>query len=270
MRQNRRKGFILRLLLLLLTLMSINAQAFDFKKMIDSANDKIGKILGKTEEKTESMELPNIPVVNQDATNTSVYDKNGTLNTQGDSFHNLPAEEKTKFRLAYLEELYRSTLRVKGTERELVTLLNVLEQGGTREGAYRSIVLGSEYLSKESSKTLISKGSVDFTIYYTEKYLALRYNSTEVAKLNIWMLKRVLTEKSLEVLDAFPKDGKDLYTWYAILSSDLAKNYNNAFDSETRKNASESFHFEWAKRVPLQHIKSELIIKLHKVFNFLN
>jgi len=50
----------------------------------------------------------------------------------------------------------------------------------------------------------------------------------------------------------------------------LATRYPLVFKFETRKNMSKEFHRSWAASVPIQMIKSEVIIKLQQVLNGLN
>ena len=63
------------------------------------------------------------------------------------------------------------------------------------------------------------------------------------------------------------KDLDSLYRWYALFSSDLAKDYSPFFKSDLRRNPDPNFQYEWAKNMPIQHIKSEFIIKVHTVMN---
>jgi hypothetical protein len=63
------------------------------------------------------------------------------------------------------------------------------------------------------------------------------------------------------------KDLDSLYRWYALFSSELAKDYQPMLLSDVRKDPSALFHYQWAQGMPIQHIKSEFIIKLHTVMN---
>ena len=60
---------------------------------------------------------------------------------------------------------------------------------------------------------------------------------------------------------------EDLYLWYAVFSSELATVYAPLLKTEIRQNTRLEYHLEWARSMPIQHIKSEFIIKLHSVMN---
>ena len=60
---------------------------------------------------------------------------------------------------------------------------------------------------------------------------------------------------------------EDLYQWYSVFSSELAKDYDMLLKAPVRKDPRLEFHLKWAESMPVQHIKSEFIIKLHKVMN---
>ena len=77
---------------------------------------------------------------------------------------------------------------------------------------------------------------------------------------------------SLELMDAFINDGRvdDLFSWYGVLSSDLATNYPDVLKNKQRKKKLSQYHRDWAKAAPIQYVKSEVIIKLNKVINRLS
>ena len=100
------------------------------------------------------------------------------------------------------------------------------------------------------------------------KYLRVNYEVTKMKDYNVWSIKRLLVDRTLEQIDAFPKDGKDLYIWYAVLSEELAQRFA-IWKNKVRSNTNPDTHIKWAQSVPFQHLKSEVIIKLNKVFNYL-
>jgi hypothetical protein len=59
----------------------------------------------------------------------------------------------------------------------------------------------------------------------------------------------------------------DLYKWYAVFSFELAKDYGPILKNQLRQDQRFDYHLIWAKNMPIQHIKSEFIIKLHMVMN---
>jgi hypothetical protein len=77
-----------------------------------------------------------------------------------------------------------------------------------------------------------------------------------------------MTEKSLDLLEHYEvKNLDDLNQWYAIFSFELAKDYGPLLKTPLRQDQRFEYHLQWAKNMPIQHIKSEFIIKLHSVMN---
>jgi hypothetical protein len=231
--------------------------------------NEMNNFLGKNNTQQQDFELPDIPEVKEEATSTQVYNKKGKIYTQGVSFNKLSNIEKRNYRQSFLEELFKVVRGAEVRTNELISGINMLEQGGTREGVYRSIVLSSDYMSLISYEEAPSEKLIEFTVKYGEKFLGLTYDKTQISQLNLWGIKRVIVEKTLDVIDSFKKDGEDLYKWYAIFSRDFSLEHQIIWKSKTRKNSNLDFHYHWVKNVPLQHIKSEVIIKLHKAMNSL-
>ena len=74
--------------------------------------------------------------------------------------------------------------------------------------------------------------------------------------MNKVFIKRILIEKTLEVLDALIlKDPKDYYQWYAAFSIYLAKDYPTLFKKEEKLRASLNgdSHYEFAKSFPFEY-----------------
>lgn len=254
-------------LFLLFILFSLNVHALDFKESIEQMKKKMHQLLGKETDTKVHLPMPPIPKVKKDATSTRVYKKEGRVYRQGVSFKQLSVDKKRKYWIAFLQELYQV---VRGSEvktSELQNGVNVLEQGGTREGVYHSVVLSSEYKTLEAYEEVPSDEALRWSLGYAKKYLGLVYRKDQMVKVNLWGLKRILAEKTLDIIDSFPVDGENLYRWYAHLSSDLAQNTRVSWKNKTRQIKAFEFHYRWAKKAPLQHIKSETIIKFHQLFN---
>ncbi len=260
-------------ILIVLLVVSGSAHSADFGEIIQNMKKQMRNMFaGGTDESavaTNTFDLPTIPQVKQGATSTQVYDKTGKIYQQGAKFNNLPLEQKRKFRVAFINELYLVVRGSAASDDELRRNLNILEQGGTREGVYRSLVLGRDYNNLETFEENPSDPLVSFTVGYAIKYLALQYQKEQISQLNLWGIKRVIIEKTLEIMDSFPSDGEDLHKWYAHLSLDFAKNYSSVWKNKSRKSLNLEFHKRWAEMVPLQQIKSEVIIKISRVMNSL-
>ena len=50
---------------------------------------------------------------------------------------------------------------------------------------------------------------------------------------------------------------------------EFARDFQYAFLNDVRQSKSYDYHLNWAEKVPRQHMKSEIIIKIHRVFNSL-
>lgn len=220
------------------------------------------KIIGedKTPKPELEVKMPTIPVISDDATSTAVYDK------KQDSVV-LKPEIEEKFYYNYIREVYEVTRQSKPNEDEVGKMMNVLSQGGTREGVYRSFVLDSVYGGMENWDKPVKSVTADFAVYFYGKYFGKKVLKKSFEGMSIYSLKRILTEKSLEVSDAFGEDRDGFERWYAIMSADLATRFPQIWATPIRKNKSAIEHKAWASKVPLQHIKSELIIKIHSAFN---
>lgn len=147
--------------------------------------------------------------------------------------------------------------------------MNVLHQGGTREGVYRALVLDSTYAGLENYPNPLNDGLIDFAVEYYTTYVGRTIKKESLEKINFYTLKRLATERTLEVVDELGKNKDHLQRWYAVFSGDLAKRFPEIWQNKIRKDTNKKFHLSWAKQAPSQHLKSEVIIKLHKAFNYL-
>lgn len=265
---------------LMILLGTLNSYAIDLTKYKEKlrshmanmlGTDTTNKLLGEEPKSEDLMELPPIPEVKLNAKDESFYDKKeGPVYSQGDKYNSLSNEQKRSYRVAFLQQLFEVTRNSEAKKEDIIKFLNVLEQGGNREGVYRSITLDQVYLSLEQYDDTPSERLVNFVQYFPVKYLRKKYGKESIQKLNLWSLKRLIAEKCLELLDVLADKPEDLYTWYAVFSSELARDYPGIWGSKTRANPSDKYHYKWAQTVPFQHIKSEVVIKVHKLMNHLN
>jgi hypothetical protein len=218
------------------------------------------KFLGEPPKK---LKLPKIPKINEDA--------KSTISAVKAELDNEKIQKDTeKFNFFYVDEVFKATRNEAATKEEVGQWMNALKQGASRDGLYRSIVLGGHYRGLESFENAPTDEAIGLTSLILNKYLSLEAEPEALSKLNIYTLKRITVEKCLEVIDAFASKSKDdLSTWYGILSAELAEKYGSLWKNKLRTEVSEFKHKEWAQKVPLQHIKSEVIIKLHMAFNSL-
>ena len=97
---------------------------------------------------------------------------------------------------------------------------------------------------------------------------AKTYPEDSLNKLNLYSLKRILTDKSLDLLEGFElKDLDTFYQRYASFSAEIAREHSSLLITPIRQDSDISTHLKWAESMPIQNIKSEFIIKLHTVMN---
>jgi hypothetical protein len=224
------------------------------------------KLLGKPPEiklpDPNNIAMPKIPVIKDDARSGDIYNK------KADKII-LKPEEEEKYHFTFLAELYEVTRQSPPTQDEFGKMMTVLSQGGSREGVYHALVLDSTYAQLESIDKPVKQPATEFAIYFFRTYINKKIVPESIKAMNIYTLKRLVAEKAIDIVDAFGDNRDDLEKWYAILSGDLAVRFPQHWNNDLRKNTSKAVHKKWASKAPLQHIKSEVLIKMHTVFNSL-
>ncbi len=216
------------------------------------------KIWGERDE----VELPEIPLVKKDAKDLSVYNKKEYKSP-------FTKEQMSKYNLSFINELIKATRELDANRDELTKWYSTLEQGGTREGVYRSLVLSPYYQRLENYNQSLSKPAVDFTIKFFDKYLNKELTQEKLQGLNIYTIKRIAVEDALDVMDVLlGKSREDFGKWYAVLSAQLAKDFP-IFESKLRSTKESGVHYRWAMKMTPEIVKSEFILKLHTAFNYI-
>lgn len=209
--------------------------------------------------------LPEIPQNFKKASDVGSYTK---LPKEPTEYDRLPNERKRQFDYKFLQELFQITRRTEAKDEDLATWLNTLDQGGSREGIYQALVLDEVYSSLENMNEPPTDRLLDFCLKFSERFFKQTFKKESLSKLNLYSLKRIFTEKGLDLLEYYEVNNlQDLYQWYAVFSSELAKDYAPLLKTPIRQDARLEYHLNWAKSMPVQHIKSEFIIKLHSVMN---
>lgn len=134
---------------------------------------------------------------------------------------------------------------------------------------YRGLVLDDVYATMESYEDTPNPKLIKWTQDFARKYLALGYKDEVLKQGNLFFIKRVISEKVLEMLDLLEKKPEDFRRWYAVYSAQMAKDFPVLWKGGIRANTEAEVHLNWAKKSHLQHIKSEVLIKLHTVMNSL-
>lgn len=259
----------MKYMIILVALISFDSHAFDFASLKKQA---LALFSSTKTEKVETISLPKIPKIKKNAMDSGVYKaKEYPISKQGESFKKLDAFAKQKFNKQFIKEVYREARSFDVSERELSQMMNVLSQGGSREGIYRNVVLGSFYLDLEEKNIPIGMQTIKYVSNFGRKYLGKDYSHNSLSKTGLYSLKRILCESSLEILDQMAPREKDVYAWYSIFSSELAAKFPKLWiKNKVRASTDVKYHYAWAKQVPFQHIKSEVIIKLNVLLNKIN
>ncbi len=209
--------------------------------------------------------LPEIPIQVKSSTDVSTYSKKTKELT---AFDRLPTERKRQFDYNFIQELFKVTRKSQAKDEDVANWINTLDQGGSREGIYQALVLDEVYAAMENMEERPSPKLTEFYVKSSHKFLNQALKEESLAKLNLYSLKRIFVEKGLDLIEYYEtKNLDDLYRWYANFSADLAKDHPDLLPSEVRKETTAAFHYQWAKDMPLQHLKSEFIIKVHTVMN---
>ncbi|MGZ3788154.1 MAG: hypothetical protein ACXVLQ_06500 [Bacteriovorax sp.] len=232
------------------TLMKIVGEKWTFKLIGAAPEEKMD----------EGVVLPAIPKISEDARSTAVYEKKQDKVV-------LKPELEQKYYYAYIKEIYEATRQLKPNDDEVAKMINVLAQGGSREGVYHSLVLDSSYGGMENYDKPVKSNAADFAVYFYGRYLGKKVSKESLKGMNAYTLKRLIADKSLDIIDAYGDKRDELESWYAVMSSDLASKFPQVWSSKLRKDTSSLHHKVWASKVPIQHIKSETLIKIHSAMN---
>jgi hypothetical protein len=209
--------------------------------------------------------MPDIPLEIKKITDIKVYEKKNKEETE---FDHLKPEEKRQYEYNFIQELFLVTRKVEARDEDVVNWLNILEQEGSREGIYQALVLDEIYTGLEEMNEFPSERIIDFLVRSGKKFLNKNFNTESLKKLNPFRLKRIFTDDLLDLMEYYEVTDLDsLYRWYALYSEELAQDYGPLMKNQIRCETSSAYHYQWAIKMPLQHIKSEVIIKTHLVMN---
>lgn len=240
------------------------------EKLRPHLNDLLGEsltisIIGDPPEKIREIKLPKIPDVTRDALTFGGFKGEKQINMKV-----FPPGKMNQLNIQFIQEAYKEVRGTKASNGDLKKWINVLKQGGTREGLYRALVLDTNYYKLERKNIPLTDSAIDFASSYSKKYIGKEISSDTLERINFYRLKRELTDRSLEVVDSLSANLDDVYDWYAVFSSELATKYSKVWKLKIRGNASKDFQRNWAQGVPVQMMKSEIILKINRLINLLN
>lgn len=260
-----------------LFLSSITAFAGEtfFSKNLGFAQDFLTKILGEErvnklygiEEQVvveEEIKMPVIPKVIRDSKSTEStsigYNKESR-------FRKLTPEQLVQLDYQFVRDLNIAVRGENPSDAEISRWLNTLTQGGSREGIYRAMVLDHHYAELEAKTNQANDEMAKFCVEYYAKYAGAKISEQNLKEMSRFTVKRLVTEKILEVFDELKKKPEDVYAWYALMNAEFATKHAALFYSKIQKETNPKIHLNWAKEMPEQILKSEIIIKLHTILN---
>lgn len=255
------------LIFLLVFSLSTSSHAFSIEELKMSFRPMLENVFGQERvaawyNDPQEIELPEIPEVSSDVRSVRAYDRHEVADT-------FDEERRRQYNYAFISELYQVVRAEQATRNDFATWMNTLEQGGSREGVYRALVLDNTYAGLENYSPDANREVQDFVISYMETYLARTPNRESLEEISFYTLKRIVVERTLDVINELTENHDDLFRWYAVFSAQMAREYPDIWTNDIRRNQQSYFHYRWAQNVPTQHIKSEVIIKIHSVMNHL-
>jgi hypothetical protein len=250
----------------------------DFKRYQQQVTQIKEMVLDKLFPEERKIALPAIPKIKRNAKSTANFaspppppKKVKKVESNEGAKEQLKRKRQDDFH--FVHELYQAVMENKPTAVELNQWMNVLDQGGSREGFYRALVLSDKYAGLENFDPTSADQLVIFCKEYMGTYLDQQVQDKQLSSVNSYSIKRIAVEQSLELIDTFYAEnanGDKLPRWYAILSADLAAKYPSLWEIKLRSSTNPRIHLKWAQSAPEQQLKSEVIIKLHRVFNHLD
>ena len=130
--------------LLMLFFLSSCSQKMN-EKLRPHLNNLLGEnltisLIGEPILEKKEIKLPKIPEVTRDALTFGGFKGEKKINEGV-----FPPERMNQLNIQFIEESYKEARGIKARHNDLRKWINVLGQGGTREGLYRALVLDTSY-----------------------------------------------------------------------------------------------------------------------------
>ena len=194
--------------LLILSMIGNTASAsFNFPSVIRKmATDILGEELVENIigiDSKEMMEMPSLPKLLENPKSLDFANINDQPKT--------PITDKDKKNLDnhFLYELFTEIRSSDPSEDEYQQWMNILTQGATREGVFRALIYDKIYERLEfSSSRRVSADAKEFTVLFYQKFIGIKISQTKMDQMNVYALKRIVCEKTLQMVDTLYQKNK--------------------------------------------------------------
>jgi hypothetical protein len=243
--------------------------------LLNQNNIKINGLDGsvpKTDVSKTHIQMPKLPLWKRTNTDIKSLKLSTELPKQLEAINKLTAQEIIKYDGLFIDEAFKIIKNRPASHLEREQWVNVFSQGGAREGLFRAITLDQEYFELEEIENYFERASQEKILRYYQTFLGRSYDIKQTENISKMKFKKMMIERFLEIIDLFLIEDRldDLFKWYSLLSVDLANEIKNTSQNKTRINLDPLFHYQWAQRVPFQHLKGEVILKLGLAINEFN
>ena len=222
----------------------------------------------------EEVALPTLPDLDDG-------DPKDVSQLQDDASHGPIAERKEwtdterNYQYYFLREIFTQLRQQELEVEDAQKWMNVLEQGGSRQGIIRALILDEYYYKLQMQQVPNTEATIKFAQDYAEKFLGVSYSAEDLAQVDFFTLQKELIEKTLRLLDLLlsgenPTAKNNFASWYGVFSAQVAKDYPELFTDPVRGQKGQSIHRQWALDNEASYVYSEVIIKLCKILNQLN
>ncbi len=221
---------------------------------------------GAKQEEASSVAMPSVPTREElsNRKDISVYtDSKEEIEKIAVFEKKFTKQQLRQSHFLFVQELFSLFLKRSPTSKEAQNILSNLDQGGTREGVFRSVLYGDEFYQMEDSARAFSQESLAVLSDLLRTVFQAEVKEEVLEKMSFKTLLRFFTERALSLLEFWEQDMEKAYEWYAHLSSSLAKKVVFAEEGPAhRREVSLEKQYAMAKLLPMDLLRSEIIIKL--------
>ena len=175
------------------------------------------------------------------------------------------------------EDIYQTPVQDAKSIKDVLTWVNVLDQGGSIEGVYHGMILTPKYRALERGRA-----SLAAIRFFAEQLAMLKLEQStpdentkkltqeygqRLLNMPLYTLKRELGERMFTKITKLKGNQEKLADWFANLTVYLAGK-NVPFGMEQRNRADINFHKQWAMNNNLGLLQWETLNRMHRILNY--